>query len=56
MGSEDGKRHRLVLSLNQQQIELVDRTIANGFAESREALFRLALKEYDERRGAKADA
>lgn len=34
------------LRLNQQQLELVDRTIAKGVASDRVALVRLALKEY----------
>jgi metal-responsive CopG/Arc/MetJ family transcriptional regulator len=34
------------LQLNQQQLELLDRTIAQGVAPNREALVRLALREY----------
>ena len=34
------------LRLNQQQLELLDRTIAQGVAPDREALVRLALHEY----------
>jgi Arc/MetJ-type ribon-helix-helix transcriptional regulator len=34
------------LRLNQQQLELMDRTIARGVAADREALVRLALREY----------
>jgi hypothetical protein len=34
------------LRLNQQQLELIDRTIAQGVAADREALVRLALREY----------
>jgi hypothetical protein len=34
------------LRLNQQQWELVDRTIAGGVAPDRAALVRLALREY----------
>jgi metal-responsive CopG/Arc/MetJ family transcriptional regulator len=34
------------LQLNQQQLELLDRTIAQGVAADREALVRLALREY----------
>jgi len=34
------------LRLNQQQLELMDRTIASGVAADREALVRLALREY----------
>jgi Arc/MetJ-type ribon-helix-helix transcriptional regulator len=42
------------LRLNQQQLELIDRTIAQGVAANREALVRLALREYAAAR--KADA
>lgn len=38
-------RH-IVLKLNQQQIELIDKTVANGEAADRAALARRALKEY----------
>jgi hypothetical protein len=34
------------LRLNQQQLELIDRTIAQGVASDRIALVRLALREY----------
>ena len=34
------------LRLNQQQLELLDRTIAQGIAPDRVALVRLALREY----------
>jgi Arc/MetJ-type ribon-helix-helix transcriptional regulator len=34
------------LRLNQQQLELMDRTIAQGVASDRAALVRLALREY----------
>jgi hypothetical protein len=34
------------LRLNQQQLELMDRTIAQGVAADRVALVRLALREY----------
>lgn len=34
------------LQLNQQQLELMDRTIARGVAADRVALVRLALREY----------
>ena len=34
------------LRLNQQQLELMDRTIAQGIAADRAALVRLALREY----------
>jgi Arc/MetJ-type ribon-helix-helix transcriptional regulator len=34
------------LRLNQQQLELIDRTIAQGVAPDRASLVRLALREY----------
>jgi metal-responsive CopG/Arc/MetJ family transcriptional regulator len=34
------------LQLNQQQLELLDRTIAQGIAPDRVSLVRLALREY----------
>lgn len=37
---------RVVLRLNQQQLELIDRTVAGGVAADRAALVRLALREY----------
>jgi hypothetical protein len=40
------------LMLNQQQLELLDKTIAQGVAADREALVRLALREFAEQRGA----
>lgn len=36
----------VVLKLNQQQQELLDKTVARGVAPNREALVRLALKQY----------
>ena len=36
----------LTLKLNQQQLELIDRTIARGIAPDRPSLIRLALREY----------
>lgn len=36
----------VVLRLNRQQLELLDRTIARGVAPDRESLIRLALREY----------
>jgi Arc/MetJ-type ribon-helix-helix transcriptional regulator len=36
----------VTLRLNQQQLELVDRTVARGIAPDRVALVRLALREY----------
>jgi hypothetical protein len=44
------------LRLNQQQLELMDRTIANGVAPDRVALVRLALREYAAARQAEAKA
>jgi Arc/MetJ-type ribon-helix-helix transcriptional regulator len=42
----------VTLKLNQQQIELVDRTIARGAASDRASLIRLALREYAARHAA----
>jgi hypothetical protein len=36
----------VTLKLNQQQLELIDRTIARGIAADRESLVKLALREY----------
>jgi hypothetical protein len=36
----------VILRLNQQQLELIDRTIAQGIAPDRVSLVRLALREY----------
>ena len=36
----------ITLRLNQQQLELIDRTIAQGVAPDRVSLVRLALREY----------
>ena len=44
------------LQLNQQQLELMDRTIARGTAPDRVALVRLALREYAAARKAEATA
>jgi len=44
------------LRLNQQQLELMDRTIAQGVAADREALVRLALREYAAARAVRAAA
>lgn len=41
----------ITLRLNQQQLELLDRTIAKGVAASREDLVRLALREYAQNHG-----
>jgi len=44
------------LQLNQQQLELMDRTIARGVAPDRIALVRLALREYAAARHAETKA
>jgi Arc/MetJ-type ribon-helix-helix transcriptional regulator len=44
------------LQLNQQQLELMDRTIARGIAPDRVALVRLAVREYAAARQAEAKA
>ena len=44
----------VTLRLNQQQLELMDRTIAQGVAADRVALVRLALREYAAARNADA--
>jgi Arc/MetJ-type ribon-helix-helix transcriptional regulator len=44
------------LQLNQQQLELMDRTIARGVAPDRVALVRLALSEYAAARRAETTA
>ena len=36
----------VTLKLNQQQLELIDRTVGRGVAPDRAALVRLALREY----------
>ena len=41
----------VTVMLNQQQLELLDRTIAKGVAVDRVALIKLALREYAERHG-----
>jgi hypothetical protein len=43
------------LRLNQQQLELIDRTIAQGVAPDRVSLVRLALREYVAARQAEAE-
>jgi len=37
---------KVVLKLNRQQVELLDRTVERGAAASREELIRRALREY----------
>ena len=44
----------VTLRLNQQQLELIDRTIAQGVAADRVSLVRLALREYAAARNAEA--
>ena len=44
------------LQLNQQQLELMDRTIARGIAPDRVALVRLAIREYAAARQAETTA
>ena len=49
MDNSDALRSALTtvtLRLNQQQLELIDRTIGRGVAADREALIKLALREY----------
>jgi len=46
----------VTLKLNQQQLELIDRTIARGVAQNRAELVRLALREYAAAHGARKDA
>jgi metal-responsive CopG/Arc/MetJ family transcriptional regulator len=44
------------LQLNQQQLELLDRTISRGVAADRAALVRLAIREYAAARKAETKA
>jgi hypothetical protein len=39
----------IVLKLNQQQLELLDRTVATGIAPDRQSLVKLAIREQAER-------
>lgn len=39
----------IILKLNQQQLELIDRTIATGVAADRQSLVKLAIREQAER-------
>lgn len=41
----------IILKLNQQQLELIDRTIATGIAPDRQTLVKLAIREQAERQG-----
>jgi len=54
VSGETGKRN-ISVRLNQQQLELIDRTIARGLAATREDLMRLALREYAANREGKVD-
>jgi hypothetical protein len=45
----------VTLRLNQQQLEFIDRLIAQGLAADRAALMRLALREYAAKRAAAAE-
>jgi Arc/MetJ-type ribon-helix-helix transcriptional regulator len=45
----------VALRLNQQQLELIDRTIAKGEAADRAALVRRALREQGEKANAKRE-
>lgn len=47
----DATGRTIVVMLNQQQLELIDRTIARGAAPDRVTLVRLALREYAEKHG-----
>lgn len=47
--------HTVVLKLNQQQLELLDRTVGKGVAADREALVKLALREYAAQRAKEAE-
>jgi metal-responsive CopG/Arc/MetJ family transcriptional regulator len=38
----------IVLTLNQQQLELIDRTVAKSAAPDRQSLIRLAIREHAE--------
>ncbi|MGH8803291.1 MAG: hypothetical protein ACREXN_00930 [Polaromonas sp.] len=44
----------VILKLNQQQLELLDRTVARGVAPDRASLVKLALREYAARRDREA--
>ena len=44
----------VVMKLNQQQLELLERTVQRGVAPDRAALVRLALREHAARRRAQA--
>jgi Arc/MetJ-type ribon-helix-helix transcriptional regulator len=46
MDDEKSGPRQVVLRLNQQQLELIDRTVAKGVAANRDELVLLALREY----------
>jgi Arc/MetJ-type ribon-helix-helix transcriptional regulator len=46
----------VTVKLNQQQLELIDRTIAQGLAPDRVSLMRLALREYTGKSPAAAES
>lgn len=48
------KVHRISVPLNRQQLELIDRTIAQGVAAGRAELLKLALRELMARHAALA--
>lgn len=41
----------IILKLNQQQLELIDRTIAQGAASDRAALVKVAIREHSAKLG-----
>ena len=45
-GAQRTRQTVVTLRLNQQQLELLDRTVARGVAPDRISLVRLALREY----------
>ena len=45
----------VTLRLNQQQLELIDRTVANGEAADRAAMFRRALREQTAKANSKGE-
>jgi len=47
---DQNEARRVTVHLNQQQLELIDRTLGKGIATSREDLLRLALREYSQAR------
>jgi Arc/MetJ-type ribon-helix-helix transcriptional regulator len=45
-GGSTAENRRITLRLNQQQLELIDRSVADGEAPNRAELIRRALKEF----------